>query len=124
VDQRQVQNRGVALTRVIVSVSDLAASLAFYREVVGLPGDGRDGFGMLTAAPGVELMLHERPATPSDTAVAPSFEVGDVDAAVSAWEARGGVVVDRPEDRPWGDRLAVVRDPDGHLVCLSTPVRD
>lgn len=131
-----MQSRAV-LNRIIVSTASIAPSLAFYRDIVGLGGPsqlsdvgGADGpaaavgFATLTVADGVELLLHERPAVPSDTSVAASFVVPDVDAVVRSWEAEGGVVVDQPSDRPWGERQAVVRDPDGHLVCLASPVAD
>jgi catechol 2,3-dioxygenase-like lactoylglutathione lyase family enzyme len=115
-----VQSRTV-LNRIIVSTADLGPSLAFYRDVVGLAGPAEaQGFATLRVADGVDLLLHERPATPSDTSVAASFVVPDVDATVRAWKEQGGAVVDEPSDRPWGERQAVVRDPDGHLVCLAT----
>ena len=122
-ENRRVENR-VTLNRIIVSTGNIGPSLAFYRDVVGLSGPASaEGFAMLSAGEGVELMLHERPATPSDTSVAASFVVPDVDATVRAWAERGGLIVDEPSDQPWGERQAVVRDPDGHLVCLATPAR-
>jgi uncharacterized glyoxalase superfamily protein PhnB len=38
---------------------------------------------------------------------------------VRAWQGRGGEVIDPPEVQPWGEFMAVVRDPDGHVVCIS-----
>ncbi len=109
-----------SISRLVVSVSTLAPALAFYEQLLGLRLRSAAGeLAWLTTADGVELMLHERPARPSDTAVALGFGVPDLDAVVTAWSGRGGAVVDPPEDRPWGERMAVVRDPDGHLVCLS-----
>ena len=69
-------------------------------------------------AGGAELLLHERPSAPSDTSVAASFGVAGLDDVCRRWEATGGVVVDQPATQPWGERMAVVRDADRHLVCL------
>ena len=41
-----------------------------------------------------------------------------VDALVTGWAEHGGAGVDAPADQAWGERMAMVRDPDGHLVCL------
>jgi uncharacterized glyoxalase superfamily protein PhnB len=34
------------------------------------------------------------------------------------------LVVDPPADQPWGERQAVLTDPDGHVVCLVAPAAD
>jgi catechol 2,3-dioxygenase-like lactoylglutathione lyase family enzyme len=104
--------------RLVVSVADLDRALDFYHRQLGLPATHLVGHAFLEAGPGVEVYLHQRPAEPSDLAVAGSFRVSHLDRRVRAWAAHGGVVVDEPVDQPWGERMAVVRDPDGHLVCL------
>jgi lactoylglutathione lyase len=48
--------------------------------------------------------------------------VADVDATLAGLRAAGVPVVGEPEDQPWGERLAGVRDPDGRLVYLGAPV--
>jgi predicted enzyme related to lactoylglutathione lyase len=110
----------VTLQRIIVSTGSIPAALSLYGGALGL-GTTRtaDGFAWLSSADGVEVMLHEREAMPSDTAVAVGFAVDRLHATVAAWVAAGGEVVDPPERQPWGERMAVVRDADGHLVCLS-----
>ncbi len=54
---------------------------------------------------------------------APAFEIGfkvsDCDAAFSHLVAHGSPVVTRPTSRPWGQRTAYVRDPDGNLIELA-----
>lgn len=106
------------LNRVIVSVTDLERALGFYRDILGLAAVTSPGFATLPAGRGLELFLHERRSAVSDLAVAASFATADLDGTCAAWASRGGTVVDPPEYRPWGERMAVVRDPDGHLVCL------
>lgn len=111
------------LQRIIVSATSLAESLPLYRDALGLRVDREaPGFAWLVSADGVELMLHERAAAPSDTAVAVGFAVHGLGDVVDAWTRAGGSVVDAPQTRPWGERMAVVRDRDGHLVCLSETV--
>lgn len=107
-----------ALTRVVISVRALEPALTFYRDLLGLPARLTPGFAMLTAGNGVEVFLHERESQASDLSVAATFTVPGLDALCEAWAAQGGEVIDAPETRPWGDRMAVVRDADGHLVCL------
>ncbi|HTN57859.1 MAG TPA: VOC family protein [Protaetiibacter sp.] len=107
------------LNRIIVSVRNLHESLAFYAELLHLElVETRPGFATLAAGGDVQLGLHERDSEPSDRAVALSFAVDDLDRVCSGWESADGSVVDRPADQPWGERMAMVRDPDGHLVCL------
>lgn len=47
------------------------------------------------------------------------FKVDDVDVAFRELVNRGATPVVEPETRPWGQRTAYVRDPDGHLVELA-----
>lgn len=107
------------LNRVVVSVRNLDDSLAFYEGLLRLERDeARSGFVTLAAVGGVQLALHERDTQPSDRAVALSFAVEDLDRVCRRWESLHGTVVDPPADQRWGERMAMVRDPDGHLVCL------
>jgi uncharacterized glyoxalase superfamily protein PhnB len=46
--------------------------------------------------------------------------VDDVDAAVARLAAAGAPIVGQPEDQPWGERVARMRDPDGNLVYLGS----
>ncbi|MFI1988650.1 VOC family protein [Actinoplanes sp. NPDC020271] len=110
----------VGLQRVIVSVGDLDRALRLYRDVLGLGVTARSGDLARLDVPGssTELMLHQRPPTPGPAGVAISFRVGDVDAVTAAAEKAGATVVDAPEDQPWGERQAVLTDPDGHVICL------
>lgn len=108
-----------SLARLIVSVSELDTSLAFYAGVLGLTLTSRQGdFATLAIGQGMQLGLHERGAEPSDLAVAAGFTVVDLDQICTSCQHLG-TLVEPPEERPWGERMAVVRDPDGHLICLT-----
>jgi len=107
------------LNRVIVSVTDLASSQAFYVDLLGFAHVATQGdMSILRISAGLDLNLHQRPTTISDAAVALSFAVDDVDGVCASWAQACGVIIDEPDEQPWGERMAVVRDPDGHIVCL------
>jgi predicted enzyme related to lactoylglutathione lyase len=114
----------MGLRRVIVSVADLDRALGFYRDVLDLaPASVAGGFATIPLPGGTDLMLHERPPTAGTAGVAPSFAVDDVDAVTERAVAAGCAILDAPGDQPWGERQAVLTDPDGHVVCLVGAVR-
>jgi catechol 2,3-dioxygenase-like lactoylglutathione lyase family enzyme len=53
-----------------------------------------------------------------------SFGVDDVDGLVERLNRDGVPVVQQQQDEPWGERDAVVRDPDGLRVRLSQSLPD
>ena len=59
------------------------------------------------------------PDASSGDRVALWFYVDDVDTAFRRWAEAGGDIVQHPQDMPWGERVAQVRDPDGNLVNLG-----
>jgi uncharacterized glyoxalase superfamily protein PhnB len=67
------------------------------------------------------VMLIPKGEAASATGGAPALYtyVGDVDKALT--KARtAGAGVSEAEDRPWGDRTAMVTDPDGYRWVLAT----
>ncbi len=112
-----------ALARIVVSVASIEKALPLYEDALDLrrrhEAPGIVGLGL---ARGIELILHERTPTPGDAGVAPSFRVANVDAVVKAALEAGATLVDAPSDQPWGEREAVLRDVDGHLLMIATPI--
>jgi catechol 2,3-dioxygenase-like lactoylglutathione lyase family enzyme len=116
---------------VILIVEDLERSLQFYTQVLGLPLGHRAGEYAQLDTGATRLSLYTRRAMSQTLGMdlteppfnAPGFEIGfkvpDVDAAYAALIERGVVSQTPPTDRPWGQRTAYVRDPDGHLVELA-----
>ncbi len=116
---------------VVVVVADLDRALGFYVDTLGLPLGHRAGAYAQLATGTTRLALYERAAMATTLGHpiqapapdAPGFELGfkvpDVDAAFAALAAAGAPVVTAPTDRPWGQRTAYVRDPDGHLIELA-----
>lgn len=122
---------------IVLIVEDLDRSLAFYTQVLGIKLQHRaEQFAQLdTGATRLALFTRDAMAetlsmplqTPA--ANAPGFELGfkvaDVDAAYQELRNNGAPEVIAPTDRPWGQRTAYVRDPDGHLIELAQdPVKD
>ncbi len=111
-------------------VSDVSASIRFWRDVMQLPmkyGDQAIGYAYFeTSSAGIELMRRDAFATAIGTAAAPApvgqlavivFAVADVDARYADLVARGATPVAEPQDRAeWGARSAQVADHDGYLV--------
>jgi lactoylglutathione lyase len=108
-------------------VDEVDAALAFYTEVLGLTLGHRSGAYAQLDTGTCRLALYDRAAMAEtlgmDSGDVPAFEIGfkvdDVDAAFAEFVARGARPAVVPTDRPWGQRTAYVRDPDGHLVELA-----
>lgn len=129
------QMKFTALDYVVLIVDDLERSLAFYTGVLGLTLKHRAARYAQLDTGTTRLGLYEREAMEETlgrrierpSADAPAFEIGfkteDVDAAFAELVARGASPVAPPTTRPWGQRTAYVRDPDGHLIELAQDLR-
>jgi catechol 2,3-dioxygenase-like lactoylglutathione lyase family enzyme len=107
----------------IVVVDDIAATRRFYERLgftVGFqfPPDGEPGFVTMTR--GSSTIGFGAGRTGGDD-FGYWVYVPDVDVAVAELRAAGVPVEGPPEDQPWGERVARVRDPDGRLVYLGAP---
>lgn len=117
-----------------IVATDMAATLAFYRAVgLAIPaGADAESHVDVELGGGVRLMfdsaevvrsLHPgwAPAGPSSFGMGLAFECSspeDVDATYHRIVALGPVGVKEPWDAFWGQRYAVLRDPDGNPVDL------
>jgi lactoylglutathione lyase len=118
------------LGHVIVYVSDLAVSVAFYREVAGLEHRFTDAGYAEFGTGETRLALYERRRAEWLTGQAvqpgPAAEivlvVEDVDAVAAGLRARGVALLSEPADRPWGHRTAHVADPDGFVVEFAEEI--
>ncbi len=116
-----------------VYVSDIARSVAFYRDLLGFdvrydsapgqPGD-RVVIGLIAGlavelVKKAELGVVAAPVAADGMGIANlSFSVPDVDQAYAALLARDLANMDRPTTLPSGVRLVLFRDPDGNLIEL------
>jgi len=107
----------------IFPVSDLDASLAYYRRLgfKARPWAG-GGYGFITFHR-AEIHLGEEPdlgARPDRRTTAYLF-VEDADALARAWVAAGGDVR-LPQDTEWGQHEGVLVDPDGNMIRFGSPM--
>lgn len=116
---------------VVLVVEDLDRSLAFYVDLLGLPMGHRSGPYAQLATGRTRLSLFQRGAMADTLGTpirapdrdAPGFEIGfkvrDVDVSYVELVGRGAEAAVPPTTRPWGQRTAYLRDPDGHLIELA-----
>lgn len=133
VDQR---SHAMRLGWTILHVPDVGAAVGFYERAFGLARRFVDPSGeyaeMETGATALAFSSHalvarlgfEDPghARPHGTEIA---LVTDEDRVAEAYEravGAGAEVVARPERRPWGQVVGFVRDPNGFLVEICSPV--
>jgi predicted enzyme related to lactoylglutathione lyase len=118
---------------VIVFVEDVARSLAFYEDVLGAEVDHFDddgSYGELKAGIGfaahshvethLDLSFHRNEAGGLPGGFELELAVDDVDAVQARAAEAGATVVWDPADEAWG-RSALIRDPDGVFVHLTSP---
>ena len=106
---------------------DWEASLAFYRETVGLPlafVDAEMGWAQFELGDDVFLGLERCDRDDPEAEglvgrfVGTSILVDDIEESVRELEAAGVDFVAPPEKQPWGGILAHMRDPDGNVLTL------
>jgi lactoylglutathione lyase len=110
----------------IVFVSDMKRSIAFYRDVIGLPLKFDSPEWSEFATDGATLALHraEQPAEPaSDTELAaghcrPGLSVADLDAFHSRMVEHNVVCTQQPKDL-FGAKIAQYLDPDGLTISVA-----
>ena len=109
----------------IVRTSDLPRLVAFYERSFGaevtyrFDHEGIDVYVALAVGGGQIGIGYEADVTRGDV-IALWLYSDDADAAYHAALAAGAASVVPPEDMPWGERVAQVRDPDGNLLHLAT----
>ncbi len=123
----------------IAYVPDVEATIAFWEEAFGLKrrmvveggeyGELETGATRLGFAAEYMAGRHGfaiRPNRPHDDPA--GFEVAlvteDVQAAFASAVAAGAVPVSPPSQKPWGQIVGYVRDPNGVLVELCSPLPD
>ena len=109
-------------------VTDATRARAFYTEALGFEVDWerRDAPGepaiLQISRAGLTLYLSEREPAGARGGLTYLY-VSDVDAWYRELHQGGVATEGGPEDRPWGNREVVVRDPDGNRLCFATVLR-
>jgi lactoylglutathione lyase len=122
---------GIArLDYVILYVADLDTSVAFYRDVIGLPfkfqaeayaefATENVRFGLLPRSE-LEQLIGKDPRTGPDSEIL--FVVDDVDAWHEQLREQSVRILSEPTDRAWGHRTLYIEDPDGHVVEMAQEI--
>jgi len=131
----QQGNENMTLDGVMLYVPDVPATVRFYETAFGLKlrfmddekkyaqmdtGAATLAFADESVAPSLGLILSPNRATNDAPAIQLPFMTDDVEAAFARVVAAGGVVVNAPTSRPWGQTLGHVRDNNGVLIEIST----
>ena len=113
-------NTYLAVANVGATMDFLERAFGFTRGVVLPDADGQIRYAEMRHGESVVMLVRK-----GDTATATGGNgalytyVHDVDAAATGARQAGAGVSDA-EDMPWGDRTAVVTDPDGYRWVLAT----
>jgi uncharacterized glyoxalase superfamily protein PhnB len=113
-------NTYLAVANIAASIQFLERTFGFTRGIMLPDPDGQPRYAEMRHGNSV-LMLVRKGDAVTATGGAPGLYtyVPDVDrAVVHARETGAGV--SEPEDKPWGDRVAIVTDPDGYRWALAT----
>ncbi len=115
-----------------LTVNDLAASTAWYHDIVGFTIDRRherDGKLLavsLRAGQARLLISQDDGARGLDRTKGAGFSLQltttqDIDALAARIQSRGGTLESPPASMPWGVRVFRIRDPDGFRFTISSP---
>ena len=111
---------GATLGTVIVSTTDAQRLAEFYRRGLGIDPFRAHGDDHLGARVGSVYFGFDRvEAAPCPGPVSVWFAVDDLEAAFERFLSLGAKERMKPTEKPWGDRIASVEDPDGNAVGLS-----
>ena len=118
--QMQSVNTYLAVANIGASIEFLERAFGFSKGVVLAGADGQPRYAEMRHGDSVVMLIPKGDATAA-TGGAPGLYtyVGDVDKALTKARAAGAGVSDA-EDRPWGDRVGTVTDPDGYRWVLAT----
>jgi lactoylglutathione lyase len=103
----------------ILDTADLQRAVAFYVERLGFEEVYRFEDGYVSLAGPLKLGLAAVESLEPAGRVALWLYCDDVDVEVERLREAGVEVTREPEDMEWGERMAVVLDPDGNQICLA-----
>ncbi|MBT1546043.1 VOC family protein [Curtobacterium aurantiacum] len=117
----------MTFTSVRIITDDLEGMVAFYERVTGQQAErpapvfaqfSGPGGTLAIASTATVAMLGGALTPATDRSVLIEFEVADVDGDFAGLQLSSDDVVLEPTTMPWGNRSALVRDPDGNVVNL------
>jgi catechol 2,3-dioxygenase-like lactoylglutathione lyase family enzyme len=102
----------------MLAVSDLGQSVAFYRSLGLNQIVADEGYARFELPDGDSTLSLESRSGGGPGGTVVYFECDDVDAVAAELKAKGVEFEHDPVDQPYLWREALLRDPDGHLICL------
>ncbi|WP_395820873.1 VOC family protein [Curtobacterium flaccumfaciens] len=117
----------MSFASVRIITDDLEGMVAFYERVTGQPAERPapvfaqftgPGGTLAIASTATVAMLGGALTPATNRSVLIEFEVADVDGDFVGLQCSSDDVVLEPTTMPWGNRSALVRDPDGNVVNL------
>ncbi len=112
-----------SVSAVTLSVTDMARSVVFYRDFVGLEllygGEQAAFTSFRVGGCFVNLTLQEEGPSWWGRLI---FHVDDVDAHYRRLTGFGLSPSTAPADAPWGERYFHIDDPDGHELSFAKPL--
>ena len=110
----------LAVANVTASMEFLERAFGFSRGVVLPDTDGQLRYAEMRHERSVVMLIRRGDSSAPTSGVSAIYAyVDDVDKALE--RSRGsGAGVEAAEDKPWGDRVAAVTDPDGYRWMLAT----
>lgn len=119
---------------IILYVNDLEKTKYFYGELLGLKLRGEYGSYIEYDTGATILSMNTREGgrevtslpIPDGVRKEQTFEIGfvteKVEEVVSNLKAAGVPVLMEPKEKPWGQTVAYVEDPDGHYIEICSPM--
>jgi uncharacterized glyoxalase superfamily protein PhnB len=117
----------MSFASVRIITDDLEGMVAFYERITGQPAErpapvfaqfSGPGGTLAIASTATVAMLGGTLTPATNRSVLIEFEVADVDGDFAGLQLGSDDVVLEPTTMPWGNRSALVRDPDGNVVNL------
>lgn len=128
----------IKLAYTILYVQDVEKSVHFYETAFGLTrkfvtpendygelstGETTLAFASTTLAKSnLKDGFIESDSTNKPFALEIGFTTDDVTSTANAAKAAGATIVEVPKTKPWGQVVAYLRDPDGFLIEVCTPM--
>lgn len=116
----------LAFTHTIVFVSHMQASVAFYRDTLGLVLRFDSEWWSEFETGSTRLCLHKaNPGDPGQSTARGTCHIGfaakDLDVFHARMVAAGARVIEEPRMQEFGARMATYADPDGLLINVAEP---
>jgi catechol 2,3-dioxygenase-like lactoylglutathione lyase family enzyme len=112
------------VSTIVLGVKDVAQSIAFYRDILGLELKGQSENLAFISIGSLTLMLNRElgdAVSPRAGATEIVFAVTSVSSTYEVLRAKGCTFINQPREVTAGTWAASFKDPDGHLLTLFGP---